>query len=351
MASIFGTSGGSNGTQITQLDPQIKQAFLGNLASANTVANNLGAQQFAPRTGDYNTGSKLLEQTALNGPGMQNMAAGAGVAQRVSNTGPMQIAAPQAKAALATSSGYDPLYGSAAQLNSNDISRYQNPYTDQVVNATMTDLERSRQMAQAGNNAAATQAGAFGGSRQAVQNALTNEAYDRNAASTLANLRNQGFNTALNAAQSDVGNRQQMALSNLGFGNQAAQFGAQAGNTAALANQAAQNNMRQFNVGTTMTAQQANQSALEAALNRQLSAGNQMANIGNMQQTAGMNNANALLNLGLQNQQYNQQQLDAIRNLPLEQQAIKNQALGINPSGGAGNTSMGTNNSRQGLFK
>ena len=51
---------------------------------------------------------------------------------------------------------------------------------------------------------------------------------------------------------------------------------------------------------------------------------------------------------GLLRQGFSQQQLDAIRNLPLEQQQILNQALGINPGGGAG--AQQTSTSKQGLL-
>ena len=44
----------------------------------------------------------------------------------------------------------------------------------------------------------ASRAGAFGGSRQGVQSALTNEAALRTAATTASGLRSAGFNTAAN---------------------------------------------------------------------------------------------------------------------------------------------------------
>lgn len=81
-----------------------------------------------------------------------------------------------------------------------DISEFMNPYTDSVVNATNADINRQRQIALVGGEGAANAAGAFGGSRHGVADALTNEAALRTTADTDANLRSQGFTTAANLA-------------------------------------------------------------------------------------------------------------------------------------------------------
>jgi hypothetical protein len=113
-----------------------------------------------------------------------------------------------------------------------------NPYTNMVTGQTLQDLERQRQMAVNTTGQQAQQAGAFGGSRQAVAEALTNEAFARQGAQTFGNLQQQGFNTALGAAQQQQQLGLQAAgqmgnLANLGFGfgqqisQQQAQQGAQ----------------------------------------------------------------------------------------------------------------------------
>ena len=104
-----------------------------------------------------------------------------------------------------------------------DVSQYYNPYESQVVDNTLESIERSRLMAQNQLGAQATQAGAFGGSRQGIAEAETNRAYAREAAKTAAQLRQQGFAQAQNVATRDVGLGLQQAqqlgsLSNLGFG-------------------------------------------------------------------------------------------------------------------------------------
>lgn len=78
------------------------------------------------------------------------------------------------------------------------FSQFQNPYTDQVVNNSLNDLERSRQMQMNDIGAAATSAGAFGGSRHGVLEAETNRGFADRAGNLAGNLRMQGFDNAMN---------------------------------------------------------------------------------------------------------------------------------------------------------
>jgi len=79
-----------------------------------------------------------------------------------------------------------------------DIERFYNPYQEQVVQGALSDIERTRQMQEQANMEQATRARAFGGSRQGVVSGMTNEAALRQAATTGAQLRSAGFNTAAN---------------------------------------------------------------------------------------------------------------------------------------------------------
>jgi hypothetical protein len=130
------------------------------------------------------------------------------------------------------------LAGTGTAAAGPNIGRFMNPYTNMVTGQTLQDLERQRQMAVNTTGQQAQQAGAFGGSRQAVAEALTNEAFARQGAQTFGNLQQQGFNTALGAAQQQQQLGLQAAgqmgnLANLGFGfgqqisQQQAQQGAQ----------------------------------------------------------------------------------------------------------------------------
>ena len=121
------------------------------------------------------------------------------------------------------------LGATGAAMAGPQIGRFMNPYTQMVTGNTLQDLERQRQMQTNTLGAQAQAAGAFGGSRQGVAEALTNEAFARQGAQTFGNLQQQGFNTALGAAQNQQGLMMQGGsqlgnLANLGFG-----FGQQIG--------------------------------------------------------------------------------------------------------------------------
>ena len=115
----------------------------------------------------------------------------------------------------------------AAQFDPNAMSRYTNPYEDQVVQQTISDLDRARQMTQNQNAASAVSAGAFGGDRQALLEAETDKNFLSEVGRQTGALRQAGYNQGAQMQQADL-NRQQQA------GMQTAQFGQQAN----LANQA-----------------------------------------------------------------------------------------------------------------
>jgi hypothetical protein len=114
------------------------------------------------------------------------------------------------------------------------IGQYMNPYLQQSLNPQLEEARRQSQITQMGNAAKSTQAGAFGGSRQAIMDAET----QRNLGTNLANITGQGYKTAydeaMKAAQygTDVGLRglQQATTANQAAGNigaQEAQYGLQ----------------------------------------------------------------------------------------------------------------------------
>lgn len=119
-----------------------------------------------------------------------------------------------------------------------NIGQFMNPYTGMVTATTMQDLERQRQMQMNDIGAQATRANAFGGSRQGVAEALTNEAFARQGANTFANLNQQGFNTALNAAQGQQGIQSNLAGQGFGFGQAIGQQQWQQGEAQRAQNQA-----------------------------------------------------------------------------------------------------------------
>ena len=87
------------------------------------------------------------------------------------------------------------------------MSTYMNPYTNEVIGNATNDVNRLTQIQQQNNAASAANAGAFGGSRHGLVEATTNSEAQRNLADMSGNLRMQGFNTAANLSNQDIGNR------------------------------------------------------------------------------------------------------------------------------------------------
>lgn len=120
--------------------------------------------------------------------------------------------------------GYVPQQVQAGTMANVNMNQYMNPYTQQVINTTMQDLETQRQMQQRQMGAQAQRAGAFGGSRHGVSESLTNLGFGQQMANTAANLRQQGYAQAQNIAQQDLARQMQAGLANQGAGLQGAQL-------------------------------------------------------------------------------------------------------------------------------
>lgn len=163
------SSGGTQTTR-TEIDPDIKTAYLQNLQQARNVAAALPAREFAGFNPLYQAGEAQL-----------------------------------------TNLGLTPFTGE-------EIAAFQNPYEQMVVQNTLQDIEDQRRMGQLAEAQRATAARAFGGSRQGVQQALTNQAALRQAAIAAANLRQQGFGEAARLAQAARGLGRQGAMDVMGLG-------------------------------------------------------------------------------------------------------------------------------------
>lgn len=84
-----------------------------------------------------------------------------------------------------------------------NIQSFQNPYNTQVIDQSLADLDRARQIRLQSDQDAAIGAGAFGGSRSGLLEAETNRNFADAAARTSSNLRQSGYNNSLNAAMQD----------------------------------------------------------------------------------------------------------------------------------------------------
>lgn len=163
------SSGGTQTTR-TEIDPDIKQAYLQNLQQSRQVAAALPVRQFAGFNPLYQAGERQLTNLSLT-----------------------------------------PFTGE-------EISAFQNPYENQVVQQTLSDIEDQRRMGQIAEAQRATAARAFGGSRQGVAQALTNQAAIKQGLAAAGNLRQQGFGQAAQLAQQARAIGRQGAMDVMGLG-------------------------------------------------------------------------------------------------------------------------------------
>jgi hypothetical protein len=266
-------SKGGDSVSTSSVDPQIKQAFLSNFQQAQNIAGALPTQQIAGYNPMYQAGEEALVNTGLAGPGISGtdlaaqMAAYGGVYQ------PNQLTAQQTNLGL-TGPG--------------SIASYMNPYTEAVRTNALADLESARRSAIAQTGERATAARAFGGSRQGVAEALTNQGFAKQAATLGTNLNESAFNQAVALQQGDIGRR----------------------SAADLANQ---------------------QAGLQGAQAR-TSAASQLGSLAAQQQALRIGGAQAVMGAGGARQALDQQQMDAIRNIGTQRLGIVQSSLGAAPA-------------------
>lgn len=184
--------GGSSHTETsTKIDPALMALYQQNYDRAGQIADT----PFQPYTGERVAGFNANQSAGFNTlqAAAVDPAAGNAISQAQDRVGSlMDYRAPNI---------------TAGQLANTDLTPYLNPYTDNVVNAALGDLQHARDVQGVADNAAATASHAFGGTRQAVLDANTTNDYLRNVASTAAGLRQSAYQNAQQAALSDIGNR------------------------------------------------------------------------------------------------------------------------------------------------
>lgn len=120
------------------------------------------------------------------------------------------------------------------------LQRFQDPYTNDVVNTTLAGFDQSAGRTRAQQQLDLAGDTTFGGSGGSILRSLTEGELGRGRASTEAQIRDQGFQTALGAATSQAGFNQQTGLANAGLGEQA--LSRQAGAATSLADVGAAGN-------------------------------------------------------------------------------------------------------------
>ena len=119
---------------------------------------------------------------------------------------------------LATSRAYTSM--GAAPISAADISRYQSPYTQAVMQTTLDELGRRQQIADQRLSDQAVKSGAYGGARHGVQAAESQRNLRDIQAKTAADIQSRAYQQALAAAQSE---RQRQGAAGQAYGNIAGQ--------------------------------------------------------------------------------------------------------------------------------
>jgi len=213
------------------------------------------------------------------------------------------------------------LGGAAQAYDPTSAQAYMDPYQQEVIDATISDVERAygRQRSKAEQDLAATaiSRGAFSGEagrRRAEKQILDpmDEQFQRNIASTVGQLRSTGYQTAQQQAQNafEQQQRRQMGVGQL-FGQLGTQTGALGTNIGQLGLQgatgASQLGMQGLGMGLGAQQQIAGMGQGLGTL------GMQSAQMGGMAQQMGQADVNLLSQLGAQQQRQTQAQMDAAR--------------------------------------
>ena len=267
------SKGGSTQTSSTSIDPQIKEAFLANFQQAQGVAGALPIQQIAGFNPMYQAGEEALVNASLAGPGIS----GTDIAAQMAGYGGFYQ--PAAITAQKTNLG---------MTGPGSIGSYMNPYTQSVRENALADLESARQAAIRQTGQQAMQAKAFGGSRQGVAEALTNQGFAKQAANLGTTLNEQAFNQAMAMQQADIARQSAADLANQQAGLAGAQF--------------------------------------------RLGAAGQLGNLAAQQQALRLGGAQAVMGAGGARQALEQQQMDAIRNVGLQRLGVVQSSLGAQPA-------------------
>ena len=262
-----GGGGSKTATSTSRVLPEYEKFANENLSIAGTMANtpHMGykGERLSNFSPDEMAAFERIRQINPNALGL-----GHGVASQVS-----QAAAPLMNAGNVA--------GTAQQL--------MNPYQQNVVDTTMSELQRQNQMAlnQVGQGAAA--AGAFGGSRHGVAQGETNRGFADAAARAAGQLNQSGYQQAM-ADSMNIGQR--------------------------------------------------NQGAADANLNRQLQAAQQMQSSGQARMEQDLGYASALAGSGASQRDRDQAVKDLNladfyeqQNHPLDMLSLRQQALGLTPLG------------------
>lgn len=205
---MAGKGGGDTGksSQVTEvkLPEWVNQASQSNYARAQDVANR--PYEANPYGGAAGVAGFTPTQEQAFG--------------MLPSVGQYQGAYGSAQDALTGLLGYNPTQVQAGMVQNRglpdvDLQKYLNPYTSEVEANTVRQMQQDAAQAQQGIASAAAKGGSFGGSRQAIQQAVQGAQTTKDIGNTVAQLRSAGYDKATAQATADLDRAQKGDLANL----------------------------------------------------------------------------------------------------------------------------------------
>lgn len=217
---------------------------------------------------------------------------------------------------------------SAEYLRNTSLNPYMNPYTQGVIDRSVADAQRQQAMSLNDVGAAATAARAFGGSRHGVAEGVAIGENSRNLADLVARLNAENFMQAQQAAQFDIGTQLTADRANQQANLSADQSNQNAALQAAISNQ---NAALQASLG--------NQRADLSAAQVRASGAGQLGSLGANAMNAGISAEKLAMQQAILRQQQQQQVMDAAKmqhagyvGAPGQSLAMMNSAVGAAPA-------------------
>ena len=169
---------------------------------------------FQPYEGAFTAGPSALQGQAFQGIGSLT------VPQNITQAG-------QTLGAYATKDipAYQPGSYSPLQFNQQNVQQYMNPYLESVLEPQRREAQRQADIARNAMQGRMAQAGAYGGSRQAIMEAEAN----RNLMTQLGDITARGYSGAFEDASRRLQEQSARDLEAAKFGEQSRQFGTTAG--------------------------------------------------------------------------------------------------------------------------
>jgi hypothetical protein len=187
-------------TSTVSLPAWVDSSAQSNLRQAYNVSNNLLGPYQGPTYAGLSNGGQ------------------ADIAGLQSLPGSTEAANNLAQNTLGNLTSYAPGTINAPTLAGTDLSSYMNPYTQAVTNSGLRAIDTQRLQALNGNADQAISQGAFGGSRQGVQEGITNAGASTAAGTLASQLALQNYQNAQSAAQYDIGNNLSTQQANVANG-------------------------------------------------------------------------------------------------------------------------------------